>query len=183
MNTTHVILFKSPRDLQQIDNFGRQLKQLELIREAYQRATTRPFGHLLMEFDPKTSDVLRICSNIVAPQPTTYYIPSSTAKERLLTNEHLPKHWQENKKRKGISRVIHGWNREQIKFLCECALNIINGNIPMNVKKLKPFEQQLKNLCQLQTSDRERRQILSSIKSYKLLKMISCPCNCYLSAK
>ena len=87
LNTTHVILFKSPRDLQQIDHFGRQLKQLDFIREAYQRATTRPFGHLLIDFDPKTSDVLRFCSNIVAPQPTTFYIPSSTAKETLLTNE------------------------------------------------------------------------------------------------
>ena len=38
LNTTHVILFKSPRDLQQIDHFGRQLKQLDFIREAYQRA-------------------------------------------------------------------------------------------------------------------------------------------------
>ena len=87
LNTTHVILFKSPRDLQQIDRFGRQLKQLDFIREAYLRATTRPFGHLLVDFDPKTSDVLRFCSNIVAPQPTTFYIPSTTAKETLLTNE------------------------------------------------------------------------------------------------
>ena len=87
LNTTHVILFKSPRDLQQIDHFGRQLKQMDFVREAYQRATTRPFGHLLIDFDPKTSDVLRFCSNIVAPQPTTFYIPSTTAKETLLTNE------------------------------------------------------------------------------------------------
>ena len=87
LNTIHVILFKSPRDLQQIDHFGRQLKRLDFIREAYQRATTRPFGHLLIDFDPKTSDVLRFCSNIVAPHPTTFYIPSSTAKETLLTNE------------------------------------------------------------------------------------------------
>ena len=87
LNTTHVFLFKSPRDLQQIDHFNRQLKQLDFIREAYQRAATRPFGHLLIDFDPKTSDVLRFCSNIVAPQPTTFYIPSSTAKETLLTNE------------------------------------------------------------------------------------------------
>ena len=84
MNTTHVILFKSPRDLQRIDHFGRQL---DFIREAYQRATARPFGHLLIDFDPKTSDVLRFCSNIVAPQPTTFYIPSSTARETLLTND------------------------------------------------------------------------------------------------
>ena len=80
LNTTHVILVKSLRNLQQIDHFGRQLKQLDFIREAYRRATTRPPGHVLIDFDPKRSDVLRFCSNIVAPQPTTFYIPSSTAK-------------------------------------------------------------------------------------------------------
>ena len=72
LNTTHVISFKPPRDLQQIDQFGRQLKQLDFIREAYRRATTRPFGHLVIDFDPETSAVLRFCSNIVAPQPTTF---------------------------------------------------------------------------------------------------------------
>ena len=33
LNTTHVILLKSPRDLQQIDDIGRQLKQLDFIRK------------------------------------------------------------------------------------------------------------------------------------------------------
>ena len=59
-------------------------------------------------------------------------------------------------------------------MFCECALNIINGNIAMNVNKLMPFEQQLKILCQLQTSDRRLRQVSSSIKGYKLFKLISC---------
>ena len=168
-------------------HFGRQLKQLDFIREAYQRATTRPFGHLLIDFDPKTSDVLRFCSNIVAPQPTTFYFPSSTAKETILTNEREKFAYTaalaRKQKEEGISRVIHDRDREQIKFLCECALNINNGNIPMNVNKLMPFEKQLKVLCQSQTSDRRRRQILSSIKGYKLFKLISCPCICYLSAE
>ena len=72
LNTTHVTLFKSPTYLQQIDHFGTQLKQLDFSREAYQMATTDPFGHFLIDCNPKTSDVLRFCSNIVAPQPTTF---------------------------------------------------------------------------------------------------------------
>ena len=87
LNTTHVILFKSPRDLQQIDHFGRQLKQLDFIRDCYKKATSQPFGHLLIDFDPKTSEILRFSSNIVGPYPTIFYIPSSTAKETLLTND------------------------------------------------------------------------------------------------
>ena len=96
---------------------------------------------------------------------------------------HILKHWQENEKRKDISRVRHDCDKEQIKFLCECALNIINGNIPINVNKLMPFEQQLKILCQPKTSDRRRRQILSFIKGYTQFKLISRPCTRYLSAE
>ena len=32
LNTTHIMLFKSPRDLQQIDHLGRQLKKVEFLR-------------------------------------------------------------------------------------------------------------------------------------------------------
>ena len=98
LNTTHVIFFESPRDLQQIHHFSRQ--QINFIREAYQRATTRPFGHLLIDFDPKTSDVLRFCSNIVAPKPTTFSILSSTATETLLTNEREKTAYTEARKQK-----------------------------------------------------------------------------------
>ena len=86
LNTLLVILFKSPRDLHQFDLFGKQLEQLDLVREAYERATTSPFGHSPIDFDLKTNDVLRFFSNTVAPQATTFYFPSSTAKELLLTD-------------------------------------------------------------------------------------------------
>ena len=94
---------------------------------------------------------------------------------------HILKHWQENKRRKGISLVLHQCDKEQIQFLDECALNVVNGNIPVSLKQLKRFETQLKSLCQPGTSDRRRRQILSSVKGYKLFKLIGRPCICYLS--
>ena len=62
-------------------------KNVLLLQGAYQRATTKPFGHLLIDFDPKITDVLHFCLNVVAPQRTTFYIPSSTAKETLLIIE------------------------------------------------------------------------------------------------
>ena len=85
----HVVLFKSSGELQQVCYFGRQLRELDFIREASQRAndTTRRFGYLLINFDLKTNDVLRFHSNIVAPQPNIFNTQSSTAKETNLTNE------------------------------------------------------------------------------------------------
>ena len=67
LNTTHIILFKSTRDIQQIGFIGRQLNNTQFLEDSYELATKQPFGHLLIHLDPKTSEVLRYCSNIVPP--------------------------------------------------------------------------------------------------------------------
>ena len=59
LNTTHIILFKSPRDTQQFSSIGRQLNNAQFLKESYELATKKPFGHLLIDLDTKTSDVLR----------------------------------------------------------------------------------------------------------------------------
>ena len=87
LNTTHLILFKSPRDIQQIDYLGRQLNNAKFLRHAYQLATKEDFGHLLIDLDPKTSECLRYSSNIVPPSPTIFYLPSSKAVITSLENE------------------------------------------------------------------------------------------------
>ena len=87
LNTTHLILFKSPRDIQQIDYSGRQLNNAKFLPHAYQLATKEDFGHLLIGLDPKTSEFLRWSSNIVLPSPTIFYLPSSKAVIQSLENE------------------------------------------------------------------------------------------------
>ena len=72
LNTANSFLFKSPRDLQKIDYLGRQLKNAKIIRHAYQLATKEDFGHLLIDLDAKTSECLRVLSNIVSPSPTIF---------------------------------------------------------------------------------------------------------------
>ena len=87
LNTTHIILFKSPRDTQQISFIGRQLNNAQFLKESYELATKEPFGHLLVDLDPKTSDVLRYCSNIVPPGPSIFYLPSAKAVITNLSDE------------------------------------------------------------------------------------------------
>ena len=87
LNTTHIILFKSPRDLQQIDHFGRQLKKVDFLRHTYSKATSEPYGHLLVDLDPKTSECLRFSSNITSPGPSIFHLPSEVARETNLSNE------------------------------------------------------------------------------------------------
>ena len=87
LNTTHIILFKSPRDTQQINFIGRQLNNTQFLKESYEPAIRKQFGHLLIDLDPKTSDFVRYCSNIVPPGPSIFYLPSAKAVITNLTDE------------------------------------------------------------------------------------------------
>ena len=59
-------------DTQQINFFGRQLNNAHFLEESFEIATNEPFCHLLIDLDPKTSDVLLYCSNIVPPEPSFF---------------------------------------------------------------------------------------------------------------
>ena len=87
LDATHIILFKSSRDIQQIGLIGRQLNNTQFLKNSYELATKQPFGHLLIDLDPKTSDVLRYCSNIVPPGPSVFYLPPAKAVIKNLSNE------------------------------------------------------------------------------------------------
>ena len=67
LNTTRIILFRSPRDIQQINYVGKQLSNTNFLKDSYDLATKQPFGHLLIDLDPKTTNSLRYCSNFVPP--------------------------------------------------------------------------------------------------------------------
>ena len=54
-----------------------------MLKESYELAIRKQFGHLLMDLYSKTSDVLRYSSNIVPPGPSIFYIPSAKA---VITN-------------------------------------------------------------------------------------------------
>ena len=57
------------------------------MKESYESLIKQPFEHLLIDLDPKTSDSLRFCSNIVQQDPTIVYLPSSKAVITTSTDE------------------------------------------------------------------------------------------------
>ena len=98
MNTTHIILFKSARDFQQVDFLGKQLNLVKFLKHCYQLATKEPFGHLLIDLDPRSSDCLRYCSNVTEPGPTAVFYLSSDKEETTHLNNEREKiiHTEEN---------------------------------------------------------------------------------------
>ena len=87
LNTTHLILFKSLRDIQQIEYLGKQLNCLQLLKDAYKLATAEPYGRLIIDLDPKTGQGLRFASQIIGPDPSIFYIPEQEAVITPNTNE------------------------------------------------------------------------------------------------
>ena len=54
VNTTHIVLLESPRDVQQIDLIDLKLYKTQFSKESYKSATNQPFGHLLNDLDRKS---------------------------------------------------------------------------------------------------------------------------------
>ena len=59
LQNTHIVRFKSPRDVMQITTLGAQPGLGSGLVDWYRDATSFPFGHLLIDLCPRTEDRLR----------------------------------------------------------------------------------------------------------------------------
>ena len=87
LNTQYLVLFKSPRDKQQISILARQMypNRSHYFIEQYEKATQRPHGYLFVDLKQNTSEEDRLQSDIfVGDQktanisPPSYTIPDNT---------------------------------------------------------------------------------------------------------
>ena len=63
LQNTHIVLFKSPRDVLHVDRLSVQLGLDLSLVDWYKDATSVPIGHLLIDLSPRTDDRLRYCTN------------------------------------------------------------------------------------------------------------------------
>ena len=68
LQNKHIVLFKSPRDVMQVSTLSAQLRLGWELVDWYQDPTSVPYGHILIDWSPRTVDRLRYCTN-------TGYIP------------------------------------------------------------------------------------------------------------
>ena len=86
LRNTHIVLFKSPRDVLQINTLSQQLGLGSQLKEWYQDATSTPYGQLLIDLTPKTVDSLRYCTNSGSVL-SKFYLPAGT-ETKFLDDEH-----------------------------------------------------------------------------------------------
>ena len=87
LQNTHIVLFKSPRDVMQLTTFSTQLGLRSELVDWYRDATSVPFGHLLIDLSPRTDDRLRYCTNS-GSVPSKISIPDRLKHLRTLDDEH-----------------------------------------------------------------------------------------------
>ena len=82
LQNKHLVLFKSPRDVLQINTSSQQLDLGSQLKEWFLDATSVPHGHLLIDLTPKTVEILRygsICGSV----STQFELPTGKRTEVL----------------------------------------------------------------------------------------------------
>ena len=76
LNTHYLILFKNVRDVTQVSSLARQMYpgKTKLLIEAFQDATVKPFGYLLIDMKPQTDDRMRLRTNIFENERQIAYV-------------------------------------------------------------------------------------------------------------
>ena len=87
LQNTHIVLFKSPRDVMQVTTLGTQLGLGSELVDWYRDATSVPFGHLLIDLSPRTDDRLRYCTN-TGSIPSKFFILDRLTQLKILDDEH-----------------------------------------------------------------------------------------------
>ena len=87
LQITHIVLFKSPRDVHQFATLNVQLGLGSALVDWCRDATTVPFGHLLIDLSPRTDDRLRCCTNS-GNIPSKFYVPDNLKHLNHLDDEH-----------------------------------------------------------------------------------------------
>ena len=67
LNTHYFVIFKNPRDNQQIGVLAMQIypSKSKFMIEAYEDATSQAYGYLLLNLKPTTEECYRVRSNIL----------------------------------------------------------------------------------------------------------------------
>ena len=87
LQNTHIVLFKSSRDVMQKTPLSTQLGLGSELVGWYRDATSVLFGHLLIDLSPRTEDRLRCCTNS-GSVPSKFYIPERLNHLGFLDDEH-----------------------------------------------------------------------------------------------
>jgi Adenovirus IVa2 protein len=79
----YIILFKNPRDIQQAGYLARQMfgRDANYMEDAYEKATSEPYGYLVIDVKPETPPEIRLRSEILPQDPVVCHPCGRTYKK------------------------------------------------------------------------------------------------------
>ena len=131
LQNTHIVLFKSPRDVMQVTTLSTQLGLGSELVDWFRDATSVPFGHLLIDLSPRTDDRLRYCTNS-GSVPSKFFIPDRLKHLRTFDEEQTKSLYSPSvaivfsQMQKPLSS---DFPKEFLQFLCKCIGYLLKGNL------------------------------------------------------
>lgn len=79
LNCHYFIIFRNNRDMLQVQTLGKQIfpGKTKFFMDSYQKATSKPYGYLLVDIHPHTDKSYQLRSNILPGQDTIVYQPEN----------------------------------------------------------------------------------------------------------
>ena len=115
----------------QVTTFSTQLGLGSELVEWHRDATSVPFDHFSIDLLPPTDDRIRHCTN-TGSIPTKLYVPDRLKQSKVLDDEHTKSLCSPSipiifpKMQKPFPSVLL---KRVFRFLCECMLNLLKGNL------------------------------------------------------
>ena len=173
LQNTHIVLFKSLRDVMQITTLSTLLGLGSELVDWYRDATSVSFGHLLVDLSPQTDDRLRYCSNS-GSVPSNFF-PERLMHLRTLDDEDTKSVYSQvvqSLSRKCKSHFLKSCPKELNRFQFECIVNLLRGNLQA-IKRHHVVKFREVWLLSLKRSTwKQRRNVLSSEKGLQLISVI-----------
>ena len=175
LQNTHIVLFKSPRDVHQ---FGTLIVQLGLgsgLVDWYRDATSVPFGDLLIDLSPRTDDRLRYCTSS-GNIPSKFYVPDNLKHLKYLDDEHtksvyspsipalLPR--MQNSVAKNLSKRLYPISQRVHRQPAKGNLSEVKR------RHVLKYRDEIHELSLKRTTWKQRGSLLSSQKGLLLIKTI-----------
>ena len=127
---THIVFFKFPRDVMQMNTFSAPLSLGSELINWYGDATLVLYGLLLINLSPHTDNRLRYCTNS-SSVPSKFYIPGWLKHLKSSNDERTESHYSpiipinfQKKKTFFLQSCPKVFNR----FLCDCVVNLPKRN-------------------------------------------------------
>ena len=146
----------------QVTTISTQLGLGSELVDWYRDATSDPFDHSLIDLSLRTDNRLRFCTNTVFI-PSKLSILDRLKQSEILDNQHTKSLYPPNVPiifPQKQSLFLQSCPREFIRFLCDCIINLLEGNL-QNKKTyhLAKFQSEVRLWFPKRTTWKQRRDI------------------------